>query len=33
MSDARPIGVLDSGIGGITALKALRAALPHEDLV
>lgn len=33
MSDARPIGVFDSGIGGITVLKALRAALPHEDLV
>lgn len=33
MSDERPIGVFDSGIGGITVLKALRAALPHEDLV
>lgn len=33
MSDNRPIGVFDSGIGGITVLKALRAALPHEDLV
>ena len=29
----RPIGVFDSGIGGITVLKALRKALPHEDLV
>ena len=29
----RPIGVFDSGIGGITVLKALRAILPHEDLV
>src|SRR5690606_5890221 len=33
MSDERPIGVFDSGIGGITVLKALRAALPNEDLV
>ncbi|MGB5950750.1 MAG: glutamate racemase [Parvibaculum sp.] len=33
MSDPRPIGVFDSGIGGITVLKALRARLPHEDLV
>lgn len=33
MSDNRPIGVFDSGIGGITVLKALRARLPHEDLV
>jgi len=31
--DNRPIGVFDSGIGGITVLKALRARLPHEDLV
>ncbi|MDP2122842.1 MAG: glutamate racemase [Parvibaculum sp.] len=27
------MGVFDSGIGGITVLKALRARLPHEDLV
>lgn len=33
MSDNRPIGVFDSGIGGITVLKALRQRLPHEDLV
>ncbi len=34
-SDAkeRPIGVFDSGVGGLTVLKALQAALPHEDLV
>ena len=28
-----PIGVFDSGIGGLTVLKALRAELPNEDLV
>ncbi|MBI1262057.1 MAG: glutamate racemase [Rhizobiales bacterium] len=31
--DNRPIGVFDSGIGGITVLKALRARLPHENLI
>ncbi|MDO8375399.1 MAG: glutamate racemase, partial [Polaromonas sp.] len=29
----RPIGVFDSGVGGLSILKALRAELPHEDLV
>lgn len=33
MSDNRAIGVFDSGIGGITVLKALRARLPRENLV
>jgi glutamate racemase len=28
-----PIGVFDSGVGGLTVLKALRAELPHEDLI
>ncbi len=27
------IGVFDSGVGGLTVLKALRAALPGEDLL
>ncbi|MES9997002.1 glutamate racemase [Desulfovibrio aminophilus] len=29
----RPIGVFDSGVGGLTVLKALRAVLPHEDFL
>lgn len=29
----RPIGVFDSGIGGLSVLQALRAELPHEDFV
>ncbi len=29
----RPIGVFDSGIGGLTVLKALAEALPAEDFV
>ena len=28
-----PIGVFDSGVGGLTVLKALREKLPHEDMV
>src|SRR5438309_9423848 len=29
----RPIGVFDSGIGGLTVLKALTDALPGEDFI
>ncbi len=29
----QPIGVFDSGIGGLTILRALRRALPHEHLI
>src|ERR1700721_594503 len=29
----RPIGGFDSGIGGLTVLKALTAALPTEDFI
>jgi glutamate racemase len=28
-----PIGVFDSGVGGLSVLKALRAELPHEDFI
>jgi glutamate racemase len=28
-----PIGVFDSGLGGLTVLRAVAAQLPHEDLV
>ena len=30
---AAPIGVFDSGVGGLTVLKALTAELPHEHFV
>jgi glutamate racemase len=33
MTDERPIGVFDSGVGGLTVLRALRAALPDEPTV
>lgn len=31
--DNRPIGVFDSGLGGLTAVKALRQILPEEKLI
>ena len=31
--DLRPIGVFDSGLGGLTAVRALDALLPGEDVV
>ena len=31
--DQRPIGVFDSGLGGLTALRELRRILPREDLI
>ena len=31
--DTRPIGVFDSGLGGLTAVRVLRRILPEEDLV
>jgi glutamate racemase len=33
MADARPIGVFDSGVGGLTVLAALLARLPGERFV
>lgn len=32
MSDSRPIGVFDSGIGGLTVARALRDLLPNEKI-
>src|SRR5947209_4731859 len=32
MSDVRPIGVFDSGIGGLTVVKAMRDLLPNENI-
>src|SRR5215813_7958310 len=28
-----PIGIFDSGVGGLTVVRAVRAALPDEDIV
>lgn len=33
MTPASPIGVFDSGVGGLTVLKALAAELPRERFV
>jgi glutamate racemase len=32
-SSASPIGVFDSGVGGLTVVRALRALLPAEDIL
>jgi glutamate racemase len=32
-SNEQPIGVFDSGVGGLTILRAIREALPCEDLI
>ena len=31
--DTRPIGVFDSGLGGLTGVRELRKRLPHEEIV
>lgn len=33
MSTAAAIGVFDSGVGGLSVLRELQAALPHEDFL
>jgi glutamate racemase len=33
MSNSRPLGVFDSGIGGLTVVRALTHHLPHENIV
>lgn len=33
MDNHSPIGVLDSGVGGLTVLKVLHALMPHEDFI
>ncbi|MBV9278991.1 MAG: aspartate/glutamate racemase family protein, partial [Chloroflexi bacterium] len=33
MPDNRPIGVFDSGVGGLTVLRAIHDYLPHESTV
>jgi glutamate racemase len=33
MSNSQPIGIFDSGVGGLTVVAAVRAALPRESIV
>ena len=30
---SNPVGVFDSGVGGLSVLRAIRSELPHEDLL
>ena len=30
--DYRPVGIFDSGMGGLTAVRVLRELLPGEDI-
>ena len=32
MPDGRPIGIFDSGVGGLTVARAIIDLLPHEPL-
>ena len=31
--DTRPIGMFDSGIGGLTVLKEVKRLLPNEEII
>jgi glutamate racemase len=33
MTASHPIGVFDSGLGGLTVTRAIRARLPHESII
>ncbi len=33
MQDSRPIGIFDSGVGGLTVLNELKKQLPHEQMI
>lgn len=33
MSDSRPIGLFDSGVGGLSVLKEIQKKLPNENLI
>ena len=33
MNKQQPIGVLDSGVGGLSVLKCLHQLLPHENFI
>ncbi|MEY6430936.1 glutamate racemase [Thioalkalicoccus limnaeus] len=33
LNPANPIGVFDSGVGGLSVLREIRRELPHEDLI
>ncbi|MCX5668488.1 MAG: glutamate racemase [Candidatus Omnitrophica bacterium] len=33
MSDSRPIGIFDSGVGGLTVFSEVEKALPREEII
>ena len=33
LSAKQPIGIFDSGVGGLTVAKEIKRLLPHEDLI
>lgn len=33
MNQRQPIGIFDSGVGGLSVAKKIREALPHEDII
>ena len=33
MNSRRPIGIFDSGVGGLTVLKEIKKRLPHENII
>ena len=33
LNDSRPIGIFDSGLGGLTVLKCLLESLPNEEYI
>jgi glutamate racemase len=33
LQSQNPIGIFDSGVGGLTVVRAVRTRLPHEDIV
>jgi glutamate racemase len=33
MNDNRPIGIFDSGVGGLTVANAIKQVLPHENII
>lgn len=33
LSPSQPIGIFDSGVGGLTVAKEIKRLLPHEDLI
>ncbi|GHV35164.1 glutamate racemase [Clostridia bacterium] len=33
LADSRPVGVFDSGLGGLTAVRAIKSILPSQDIL